>query len=97
MEPTPKLIDDIERSKVEQACRMTPEQRFLSGFELFDLSRLFMIAGIRMQHPDADEQEVRRLFRQRLDIAKSLENHNEAAYRRTLESLSNVADRGAAG
>src|SRR5258705_3444401 len=38
MEPTPELLAQLEREDLEQARRMTPEQRMLAGAELFDRS-----------------------------------------------------------
>jgi len=63
MEPTKELIDAIDRDKVRQACSMTPGQKMLCGPELFDLAHTFMIAGLRSDHPKADEQEIRQLAR----------------------------------
>ncbi len=55
---------------------MTPEQKLLAGGELFDAVVERMIAGIRIQYPGADEQRVSALLRQRLEIARRLENRS---------------------
>ncbi len=86
MEPTKELIDAIDRDKIRQAIAMTPGQRMLSGPELYDLARMFMLAGIRNSHPDADEQEVRRMAQQRLDWGRKMER-NHARFEDYLESL----------
>jgi len=52
---------------------MTEEQRFRAGPELFDLACELTKAGIRMDHPDADEARVLELFRGRLVLAERLE------------------------
>lgn len=88
MEPTKELIDAIDRDKVRQAIAMTPGQRMLSGPELYDMARMFMLAGIRKSHPDADEQEVRRLAQERLDYARVLRRNRRMfdSYMKTLNS-----------
>ncbi|MEM9454584.1 MAG: hypothetical protein AAGF11_10420 [Myxococcota bacterium] len=42
----------------ERMRRLTPSQRFEEGIKLCKLSRQIMRAGIRMRHPDYDEQQV---------------------------------------
>ncbi len=42
----------------ERMRRLTPSQRILEGEKLCKLSRQFMRAGIRMRHPDYDEEHV---------------------------------------
>lgn len=44
------------------AGRLTPAQRFLAGPELFDQACLASKAGIRMEHPEASEEEVSRIL-----------------------------------
>jgi len=72
-EPSPELIDAIFRDKVRAARRMSPEAKFLSGPRLFDYACEITMAGIRAQNPDADERRVRELLRERLDLARRLE------------------------
>ena len=86
MEPSQELIDELDRERVRRAARDEPGRKLLAGAELYDLSRSFMLAGIRMQHPDADEQEVRRLARQRLEIGKQ-NDENDFLFGRYLQSL----------
>ena len=73
MDPTFELVDELYRDKVRQARAMTQEQRFLAGPELFDLACEFTKAGIRMDHPDADETRVLEPLRERLVLAERLE------------------------
>ena len=42
----------------ERIRRMTPSQRVEEGARACKLAREFMRAGIRMRHPDYDEQSV---------------------------------------
>jgi len=74
MEPTHALIDELYRDKVRQARAMSPEEKFLAGGELFEFCCELMASGIRMDHPDADEEEVRRLMAARLELGRRLEN-----------------------
>jgi hypothetical protein len=74
MEPTLDLIDALFRDKVRAARAMTPEDRLLAGPRLFELACEITKAGIRHQHPDADEQRVLQLLRERLAWARRLEH-----------------------
>lgn len=49
------------------------EEKILAGPRLFDLACRIAMDGIREQHPEADDEEVRRLLRQRLDLRDRLE------------------------
>lgn len=67
-----KPIDEFLEA-YEQAKKMTPEQRFFAGAELFDLSCSISKSGIRHQFPDASEEDVLRILRDRLALARRLE------------------------
>ena len=71
--PASKL-DPLFRDKVARARAMSPEARLRAGAELFEYTRAICVAGIRQQHPNATEAEVRDLFRQRLRIARELDH-----------------------
>ena len=73
MEPTKEFIDAIHREKVEDARRMKPEDKFLAGARLFDYACAITIAGIRHQFPHADEREIIRILRERLELARRRE------------------------
>lgn len=73
MEPTQELIDAIYRERVHRARRTPPEQKLLAGPELFEMACEITRAGIRHQHPDADEAQVEAILAQRLAIKKRLE------------------------
>ena len=74
MDPTPELIMDIDRDRIERARQMPPAQRMLAGGDLFDAMAQRMADGIRMQNPGADTQTVRAILRERLAIARRLES-----------------------
>ncbi len=73
MEPTQELIDAVYRDKVDAARRMSPEEKLFAGAELFDYACEITKAGIRHQFPDADEEEVQRILRERLALAERLQ------------------------
>jgi hypothetical protein len=75
MDPTQELIDEIYREKVERARREPMHTRMADGVRLFDFVVRIMKDGIRMQFPDADEDRVQELVRERLLIQR----RNEAA------------------
>ena len=74
MEPTQELIDDIFRSKVLAARAMSPEDKLLAGERLFRLGCRIVMDGIRNEFPDADEDRVREILRERLALARRLES-----------------------
>lgn len=68
MEPTKELIDELDRQDVERARQMTFAQKFMAGAELFEHACAISRSGIRMQHPEFDEQQVEEELRRRLRI-----------------------------
>lgn len=67
MTPQAALAAQIERYR-----QMTGEQRWDLAFELHELACDMSRAGIRHQHPEANEAEVERLLRRRLALARQL-------------------------
>lgn len=67
VKPETTPVDDLRRSKVEQARRMDPVERLLSGPELFDYACRITMAGIRRGHPAADDHQVLDILCRRLD------------------------------
>lgn len=55
------------RLYVEILRRMTPEQRLLKAFELTEFSRDLFKRGLRRRFPDLSEEEIHRLYLQRLE------------------------------
>ena len=58
--------------QIERYRQMTGEERMRIGFDLFKLSCEVTRAGIRHQHPEADEATVNRLLHERLALARTL-------------------------
>jgi hypothetical protein len=73
MEPTADLIRSLEQDKLRRAIAMSEEQRFLSALELFDMASEMARAGIRADHPEADEGRVAEMLRARLSLARRWE------------------------
>lgn len=68
IEPTVELIDALDREDIEQSRRMTFEQKFLAGAELFDYACGITKAGIRWQNPSFDEAQVMTELRRRVSM-----------------------------
>ena len=77
MEPTKELLDELYRDKVLAARAMTPSDKLLAGARLFDFACRVTISGIRHQHPEANDEQVLEILRQRLELARRLEQLNE--------------------
>ena len=58
--------------QIERYHQMTGEERVRIGFDLFKLACEVTRAGIRRQHPEADEAAVNRLLSERLALARTL-------------------------
>ena len=56
---------------VEVLRRMTPEQRLEKALELSELSRALTRAGLCERFPDASEEEIQRLYLERLERCRS--------------------------
>ena len=58
--------------QIERYRQMTGEERVKIGVDLFKLACDVTRAGIRCQHPEADEVAVNRVLSERLALARSL-------------------------
>jgi hypothetical protein len=76
----PKLpIVDLQREEIEDARRMTFEQKFLAGPDLFDMACEFAKAGIRFENPTFAEEQVIEELRRRIEIGERLARRGGAA------------------
>jgi hypothetical protein len=57
--------------QIEHYRRLTGEQRLGIALDLHELACDVAREGVRHQHPGADEPEVERLLRERLEFARS--------------------------
>ena len=74
MEPTDALGDQLYRDEVVAARAMTPEEKLLAGPQLLDFACRIALDGIRNQFPDADEQRIRQILAERVELGRRLEN-----------------------
>jgi hypothetical protein len=63
MDPKPRPNHQLY---LEALRRLTPEQRLLKAFELTELTHELLRAGVRQRFPDAGEDEVQRIYLERL-------------------------------
>lgn len=81
MSPEQSLIDEIYREKVIRARQMSPEEKFDAGYTLFEQACEVTRAGIRDQHPEADEAQVEQLLERRLAIGALLDEQSRGRWR----------------
>lgn len=78
MHPTPdqlkELQDAIYREKIMRARAMTESERFVATLELIDTSFEWMLAGVKMQFPEASEEDAQRILGERLDRMRQRED-----------------------
>ena len=68
-----RLADELYRERVLRARAMTGEEKLSACAELERYAEGIALAGIRAQHPDADETTLRRLLSERLRLRDRLE------------------------
>lgn len=64
---------DLDRELIRQARETPPAERLMAGARLFDYACAVMMDGIRRQHPDASDEQVQQMVRERLDWASRWE------------------------
>ncbi len=74
MEPTGTPGDQLYRDEVLAARAMTPEEKLLAGPQLFDFACRVALDGIRNQFPDVDEQRIRQILAERVELGRRLES-----------------------
>jgi len=62
--------DAATEMQIERYRQMTCEERIKIALGLHELACEMARAGIRVQHPDADEAEVDRLLQRRIELAR---------------------------
>ena len=73
MEPSEQLVDELYRDRVLRARETPPEDKLLDGARLFDVSCRIMMDGIRDEPPDAGDERVRDILRERIALLRRLE------------------------
>jgi len=69
-----QLIDALFWERVEAARAMPPEEKVRLSLQLFDRTCRIMADGIRDEFPDADQQRVQEILRERFALARRLED-----------------------
>ncbi len=64
--------EEATQVQIERYRQMTGEQRLALALDLHEFACDVAREGIRRQHPEASEEEVHRLLRQRLEFARTL-------------------------
>lgn len=64
--------DSALRAQIERYRQMTGEQRLAIALDLHEFACDLAREGIRRQHPNADDAEVERLLRGRIELSRSL-------------------------
>ncbi len=73
MEPDRELGEQLFREEVHASLAMSPEDKLRAGPQLFDFACRVAMDGIRNQYPDADEQRVRQILEERVNLGRLLE------------------------
>ena len=68
-----QLGQAIERDRLRRANEEPLASKFLAGEELFHYAASITMAGIRMQHPEADEPQVLKILKQRLELVDRMD------------------------
>jgi len=71
--PDAPLIEELYRQEVLEARRMSPEDKLILGERLFRWACAVTLEGIRLQNPNATEEECQRKLRERIELGKRLE------------------------
>ena len=74
MEPTGTPGDQLYCDEVLAARVMTPEEKLLAGPQLFDFACRIALDGIRNQFADLNEQRIRQILAERVELGRRLEN-----------------------
>jgi hypothetical protein len=67
-----RLADALFWERVEEARRMSPEEKLLAGEELFEYACAITMGGIRNQFPDASEEDRLKILEDRLALQDRL-------------------------
>jgi hypothetical protein len=69
------MLDELDREAIARSAKMSPEDKLLAGPRLFDQVCRVMRDGIRDEHPNADDETVEKILRERLALARRLERN----------------------
>ena len=66
MDAAENLVQDIDARKIARAREASMEEKILDGPRLFRMSCEAAKAGLRLDHPDASENEIQALLIERI-------------------------------
>ncbi len=75
MQPTQELIDELFQEEVEEARRMTSEQKLLAGEDLYRYAERITLAGIKHENPGIDDQRALEILQERFDLIERAERN----------------------
>lgn len=75
------LINELYREEVLEARKMSGEDKFLLGEELFDYACSITLAGIRSQNPGFSEEDCQRELERRLQFGERMDNRERVSRR----------------
>lgn len=78
MKPAQQLIDALYLDKIQAARQMSPERKFFAGPRLFARCCRVMLDGLRRENPNADEQRLKELLRERLALVRRVRGRKGA-------------------
>ncbi|GEM_PF-951369 len=67
------LIDQLYREEVLDARKLSLEEKFLAGEELFEAACSVTLAGIRHDTPTASKEQCRMILRDRIALGERLD------------------------
>ena len=68
-----QLGHEIERDRLRRAKAEPLASKFLAGEDLFHYAASITMAGIRIQNPKADEQQVLKILEERLELVDRMD------------------------
>lgn len=68
----PRRYPPIGREEIEEWRQVPGPEKVLIGLRLQEMARLITLAGIRHQHPEADDAEIQRLYEERMERLDAL-------------------------
>ena len=71
------LIEELYREEVLDARRMSPEEKFLAGEELFEYACAITTEGIKSQNPSWNAEVCRLELDRRLELGERLQGTSQ--------------------
>ena len=69
----PLAVDTFWKEEIEEARKMSPQQKLRAGADLFDYACQITLAGIRFENPGITYERALQILRERLELGRRLE------------------------